>query len=48
MNVYLLHFLQREWLKDLTDYLKEFGLKVAYLHSETKTLKRTEILKRFV
>ena len=31
--------------EDLTDYLKEFGLKVAYLHSETKTLERTEILR---
>jgi len=30
--------------EDLTDYLKERGIKVAYLHNETKTLERTEIL----
>ena len=30
--------------EDLTDYLKERGIKVAYLHSETKTLERTEII----
>lgn len=31
--------------EDLTDYLKEVGIKVAYLHTETKTLERTEILR---
>lgn len=31
--------------EDLTDYLKEVGIKVAYLHSEIKTLERTEILR---
>ncbi|HPV69540.1 MAG TPA: excinuclease ABC subunit UvrB [Bacilli bacterium] len=30
--------------EDLTDYLKERGIKVAYLHNETKTLERTEII----
>ena len=31
--------------EDLTDYLKKMGLKVAYLHSEVKSLERLEILK---
>ena len=31
--------------EDLTDYLKERGFKVAYLHHETKTLERTEIIR---
>ncbi|HBG85056.1 MAG TPA: excinuclease ABC subunit B, partial [Erysipelotrichaceae bacterium] len=31
--------------EDLTDYLKEFGLKVAYLHSDTKTIERSVILR---
>ncbi|HMM00205.1 MAG TPA: excinuclease ABC subunit UvrB [Bacilli bacterium] len=30
--------------EDLTDYLKGRGIKVAYLHNETKTLERTEII----
>ncbi len=30
--------------EDLTDYLKERGYKVAYLHNETKTLERSEII----
>ncbi len=30
--------------EDLTDFLKKQGLKVAYLHHETKTLERSEIL----
>ena len=32
--------------EDLTDYLKERGYKVAYLHHETKTLERTEIIRQ--
>ncbi len=31
--------------EDLTDYLREVGLKVAYLHSEIKTLERIEIIR---
>lgn len=31
--------------EDLTNYLKELGLKVAYLHSEIKSLERSEILR---
>lgn len=30
--------------EDLTSYLKREGLKVAYLHNETKTLERTQII----
>lgn len=30
--------------ENLTDYLKERGFKVAYLHNETKTLERTQII----
>ncbi len=30
--------------EDLTSYLKEQGIKVTYLHNETKTLERTEII----
>lgn len=41
----LITTLTKRMAEDLTDYLKEFGLKVAYLHSETKTLERTEILR---
>ncbi len=31
--------------EDLTAYLKEIGIKVTYLHSEIKTLERTEIIR---
>lgn len=31
--------------EDLTDYLKEIGMKVQYLHSEVKTLERIEIIR---
>ncbi len=31
--------------EDLTDYLKDLGIKVAYLHSDIKTLERTEIIR---
>lgn len=41
----LITTLTKRMAEDLTDYLKEFGLKTAYLHSETKTLERTEILR---
>jgi len=30
--------------EDLTEFLKEKGIKVAYLHNETKTLERSEII----
>ena len=41
----LITTLTKRMAEDLTDYLKEVGLKVAYLHSDTKTLERTEILR---
>ncbi|MCL2560693.1 MAG: UvrB/UvrC motif-containing protein, partial [Turicibacter sp.] len=31
--------------EDLTNYLKDLGIKVAYLHSEIKTLERIEIIR---
>ena len=31
--------------EDLTDYLKDRGYKIAYLHHETKTLERTEVIR---
>src|SRR5699024_10591858 len=31
--------------EDLTDYLKEMNIRVAYLHSEIKTLERIEIIR---
>lgn len=37
--------LTKKMSEDLTDYLKEVGIKVAYLHSEIKTLERTEIIR---
>jgi len=37
--------LTKKMAEDLTDYLKELGMKVAYLHSEIKTLERIEIIR---
>lgn len=37
--------LTKRMSEDLTDYLKEIGIKVAYLHSDIKTLERTEIIR---
>ncbi|MDR0898762.1 MAG: excinuclease ABC subunit UvrB [Lactobacillaceae bacterium] len=37
--------LTKKMAEDLTDYLKEAGVKVKYLHSDVKTLERTEILR---
>lgn len=37
--------LTKKMAEDLTDYLKELGIKVAYLHSEIKTLERIEIIR---
>ncbi len=41
----LITTLTKQMAEDLTDYFKEMGLKVAYLHSDTKTLERIEILR---
>ena len=37
--------LTKKMSEDLTDYLKEVGIKVSYLHSEIKTLERIEIIR---
>ena len=37
--------LTKKMAEDLTDYFKEAGLKVRYLHSEVKTIERMEILR---
>ncbi len=37
--------LTKKMAEDLSDYLLDLGLKVHYLHSEIKTLERTEILR---
>lgn len=37
--------LTKKMAEDLTDYLKDMGIKVAYLHSDVKTLERTRIIR---
>ena len=37
--------LTKKMSEDLTDYFKELGVKVKYLHSDIKTLERTEIIR---
>ena len=37
--------LTKKMSEDLTDYLKELGMKVKYLHSDIKTLERTELIR---
>ncbi|MDD4766217.1 MAG: excinuclease ABC subunit UvrB [Desulfotomaculaceae bacterium] len=37
--------LTKKMAEDLTDYLREIGIKVRYLHSDIKTLERMEILR---
>lgn len=37
--------LTKRMSEDLTDYLEEVGIKVKYLHSDIKTLERTEIIR---
>ena len=41
----LITTLTKKMSEDLTDYLKEIGIKVRYLHSEIKTLERMSILR---
>lgn len=38
--------LTKKMAEDLTDYLKEAGIKVQYLHSDIKTIERMEILRK--
>jgi excinuclease ABC subunit B len=37
--------LTKKMAEDLTDYMKELGIKVKYLHSDIKTLERTQIIR---
>ncbi|WP_428845181.1 excinuclease ABC subunit UvrB [Apilactobacillus xinyiensis] len=37
--------LTKKMAEDLTDYLKELGIRVEYLHSDIKTLERTKIIR---
>ncbi|MDR0297638.1 MAG: excinuclease ABC subunit UvrB [Streptococcaceae bacterium] len=37
--------LTKKMSEDLTDYFKEMGVKVKYMHSDIKTLERTEIIR---
>ena len=37
--------LTKKMSEDLTDYLKEIGIKVRYLHSDIKTIERMQILR---
>ena len=37
--------LTKKMSEDLTDYLKDLGLKVKYLHSDIKTLERTQLIR---
>ena len=41
----LITTLTKRMSEDLTDYLKELGINVQYLHSEVKTLERIEIIR---
>ena len=41
----LITTLTKKMSEDLTDYLKDVGIKVQYLHSEIKTLERIEIIR---
>jgi len=41
----LLTTLTKKMAEDLTDYLKDIGIKVRYLHSEVKTLERLAIIR---
>ncbi|MDA3128697.1 excinuclease ABC subunit UvrB [Aliibacillus thermotolerans] len=38
--------LTKKMAEDLTDYLKEIGIRVRYLHSDIKTLERIEIVRK--
>lgn len=43
----LITTLTKRMAEDLTDYYHELGLKVRYLHSDIKTIERTEIIRDF-
>ena len=45
-NKVLVTTLTKKMAEDLTDYLKEIGIRVKYLHSDIDTLERTEIIRQ--
>lgn len=44
-NKILVTTLTKKMAEDLTDYMKEMGIRVKYLHSDIDTLERTEIIR---
>ena len=44
----LITTLTKKMAENLTDYLKEMGIKVRYLHSDIATIERAEIIRDFV
>ncbi len=44
-NKVLITTLTKRMAEDLTDYMKELGIRVKYLHSDIDTLERTEIVR---
>ena len=44
-NKILVTTLTKHMAEDLTDYMKEVGIRVRYLHSDIDTLERTEIIR---
>ena len=44
-NKILITTLTKRMAEDLTDYMKELGIRVKYLHSDIDTLERTEIIR---
>ena len=44
-NKVLVTTLTKRMAEDLTDYMKEVGIRVRYLHSDIDTLERTEIIR---
>ena len=44
-NKVLITTLTKRMAEDLTDYMREIGIRVRYLHSDIDTLERTEIIR---
>ena len=44
-NKVMVNTLTKRMAEDLTDYLKEIGIRVRYLHSDIDTLERSEIIR---
>ena len=44
-NKVMVNTLTKRMAEDLTDYLKEVGIRVKYLHSDIDTLERSEIIR---